>query len=52
MADAALDPLQQRLGIGAVRPAVPQPRIVVPEPLQALFRAIAVLPTSGCHDHR
>jgi hypothetical protein len=31
---------------------VSPPRIPVPEGLQALFRAIAVLPTGGRHDHR
>ena len=47
-----LDPIDQQPGISPVGPDVSPPRIPVPEGLQALFRAIAVLPTGGRHDHR
>jgi hypothetical protein len=46
------DPLHQRPGLGPVHPEVSQPRIPVPEALQELCRAIAVLHTGGRHDHR
>ncbi len=46
------NPVHQRSGIGAIRPDMPEPPILVAEDGEKLFRPIAILDAGSRHHHR